>query len=214
MSIVRRDIDVADGGGQRMIGDERVYLIHLPVSDRIVRDDLGFVGVRFLPFVVYADGIGLVVSRSAGVRYPHGHIMAGRRLVIEQGAIRDGDFAGGAINRETPAGIVGQGVRRRIACIRIRHRRRADDGAVCGTFRDLDVGQLQIGRRIVDVRQIDRHRLVIGRSAGIRDPHGDVMAGKRLVIELGAVRDSHDTRVGIDGKSSALIINQRVGEGA
>ena len=76
-------------------------------------------------------------------------------LVVEQRAVRDRDLAGGRIDREPAAGIVGQRIAERRAGVGIDAGDRADHRAVGGVLGDRAAGQRRVGRRLVDVGDVD-----------------------------------------------------------
>ena len=68
-----------------------------------------------------------------------------------QGAVSDGDFAGGRIYRETAAGIVDKAIGIGLACIRIGSGYYAYDCAVRGVLSNSISAEGKIGRRLIDV---------------------------------------------------------------
>ena len=91
---------------------------------------------RRLVDVGHRDGERLVEGESALVGHAHRDGVRGRRLVVEQRAVRDRDRAGRRIDGEASAGIVGERIGQRRAGVRIDARDGADGRAVGGVLRD------------------------------------------------------------------------------
>ena len=137
--------------------------------------------------------------------------MAACGLVVELGAVCDGDLAGAAVDGEPAAGIVGERVARAVAGIGIGDRDRAHGGAVGAILVDAVAGEGQVGGRLVDVVDGDGEGLGVGEAAAVGDPHGDVVAAGSFVVQQGAIRDG-DLAVGaVDDEPAAGIVDQSVG---
>src|SRR5437773_1908191 len=124
-------------------------------------------------------------ERTAGVGRLHGDVVAGRGLVVERSGERRVGKACGGVDRKADAGSVGQAEGDR-AAMYVR---------AGGRVRDLDVARVQtcalpvsgavaIGRRgRRNVGDVDREALGGERTAGVGRLHGDVVAGRGLVVE-------------------------------
>ena len=69
-----------------------------------------------------------------------------------------------------------------------------------------------IGASFVEVVDRDREVLVIGRSVARGRQDRDVVAGRGLVVDDGAVRHRHDAGVGVDREQAAGIAAEAVGD--
>ena len=170
----------------------------------------GQVGRRLVD-VADVDREGLGVGQAAGIGDPNRDVVGGGALEVEQGAVGDGDLAGGAVDGEAPAGVVRQGIGGAVAGIRVRGRDRADRGAVGGVLVNGVGREVEIGRRLVLVPHADREGLRIGQAAAVGDPHRDVVAGRVFEVQQRTVGDRDLTAGGVDGEAPAGIVRQGVG---
>ena len=136
--------------------------------------------------------------------------MAARGLVVEQRAVGDGDLAGGAVDGEAAARVVGQGVAGTVAGVGIGDGDRADRGAVGAVLVDAVAGEGQVGGRLVDVADGDREGLGVGVAGAVGDLDGDAVAACGLVVEQGAVGDGDLAGAAVDGEPAAGIVGESV----
>ena len=154
-------------------------------------------------------------ERAAGVGRLDGDVVAGRRLVVEQRGIGHGHDAGRGIDGEAAAGVVAQREGDGAAVDVARGRGDPDQVAVGGAFRNRVGGMLpSVGcdgatsvTAIVKVSAGER-------AAGVGRLDGDVVAGRRLVVEQRGIGHGHDAGRGIDGEAAAGVVAQREGDGA
>ena len=90
--------------------------------------------------------------------------MAGRILIVQEQAIRDGNFSGRRIDGESPSSRVGQLIGKGVAAVRIRRSDRTNRRPIRRVFSHNAGGNPQVGRCIIDRRDGDRHTI------GIRSP--------------------------------------------
>ena len=163
-----------------------------------------------LVHIADGDGEGLGVGVAGAVGDFDGDAVAARGLVVEQGAVCDGDLAGAAVDGEPAAGIVGESVARAVAGVGIGDRDRAHGGAVGAVLVHRIAGEGQVGGRLVDIADGDREGLGVGVAGTVGDLDGDAVAACGLVVELGAVCDGDLAGGAVDGEAAAGIVGERV----
>ena len=149
-----------------------------------------------------------VVGQSAGIGDANGHVVTGRRSVIQQPPVADDQVR--PVDREPSTGAIRQGVGERVAGVGIRCGQGADLLPVGGVLPDGLVVQGDVRRRVVDAGDGDREDLTVGQSAGVGGPNGHGVTGRRFVIEQDAVADDQGGLV--DREPPAGAIRQGVGE--
>lgn len=95
-----------------------------------------------------------------------------------------------ALDREPAARIVEQRERGRSVRIRIGGAERAHHRAGGGILLHARAGERDIGRRLIDVGDVDDERLLAEQSAGVRRAHDQLMRGGRLEIEFATAADA------------------------
>ena len=143
--------------------------------------------------------------------------MAGCGLVVEQRAVGDGDDACVGIDREAPAGGVGQAVADRVAAVGVgRECRDADSGAISGVLGDGVCSAVAIRDGpdvgLVGVGKVDGEGLCRSRAVGGGGLDGDAVTGRGLVVEQRAVCDRDHPAVGVDGEAAAGGVGEAVAD--
>ena len=128
--------------------------------------------------------------------------------MIELGAVGDSHHAGVWIDREPTLRVADQFVRMRVARILIRGRGGAHVRARLSVLGHRAAGELNLGRRLVRIGNRDRECFVVRRTLGVCHAYDDFVLAHRLVIECGAIGDSHHAGVWIDREPTVRVADK------
>ena len=131
-------------------------------------------------------------------------------LVIQEAAVCDGDLAGGGIDVEPAACVVGEGVACAVGGIGVCDGDRSDAGAGGAVLGDGVAGQIQVGGSFVDVADGDCEGLGVAVAGAVGDLDGDVVGAGGLVVEQRAVCDGDLTGRGVDGEPAAGVVGEGI----
>ena len=169
-----------------------VAAVELVVAGAAIEDVVsGAAAERVVPAVVELHGNGEGRGSAEAVRIgdlDHDAVLVGG-LKIEQRTVGDHDRAAGRVDREAAAGIVDQGVRERVAGIRIRGRDHADDGAFGRVLDDGVRGELDDDWRLVGRDRRARRQLAL-----VRLPHDRLDPLDAIEAQLAAVGEFDEAR--------------------
>ena len=144
--------------------------------------------------------------------------MAGGIAVIELRVIRHCHDARVRVDGERSIRIVVQAISDGVGrAVRVAgQRRNADSRSVGCILGDLVVRCVDVVDgphvKLVDIGQVDRHRLHTEGTVGTGRSDGDAVTGRRFVIKLRAVGHPDHTGIGVDCEASACVVIQAIGD--
>ena len=127
------------------------------------------------------EGLGVAVAGTVGDL--DRDVVGAGGFVVEQRAVRDGDLAGGGVDGEPAAGVVGEGIACAVGGIGVGDGDRADAGAIGAVLGDRVADQVEIGGGFVDVADGDCEGLGVAVAGAVGDLDRDVVAARGFMVE-------------------------------
>ena len=131
-------------------------------------------------------------------------------FVVEQRAVRDGDLAGGGVDVEPAACVVGEGIAGAVGGVGVRDGDRSDAAAVGAVLGDGVADQVEVGGRLVDVVDGDCEGLGVAVAGAVGDLDRDVVGACGFVVEQRAVCDGDLAGGGIDVEPAACVVGEDI----
>ena len=213
---------IADRVGPVGVGGKGCETHDCPCRSILQHEVGGCIGVadgRYARFVDVGDidGKALRIETAIAAGRSRDDVVASGRFVVER-AIDCHDTRGGMDGEQATGAIVERIGDRVVGCVGISSCDCNAYGGADGRIFCYGVGgsvAIADGTHVefIDIVEIDGKHGTRRRSVSRCRPHCNVVRRRHFPIEQTAVQDCYDTRGGMDGKSSACVIEQRVGNG-